>query len=118
MPAGLNHGPGTAFVSSAFYHGERTADWTVTDVVLSRMVLSLGSCRHGTHALAHSRAETLLQRLGGPRFTDEETEAVAQHVARALQAGGEQTQARHVGNRPRASAPPSPHQMAPSARSC
>lgn len=75
-------------MSSAFYHGERTADWTITEVVLSRMALSLCSCRHRTHALALSRAETFLRGLGGPRFTDEETEAEAQHVAQALQAGG------------------------------
>ena len=54
------------------------------------MVLRPLSCRHGTHALALSQAETLLQGWGGPRFTGEETEAEVPHVAQALQAGEKQ----------------------------
>ena len=54
------------------------------------MVLRPLSCRHGTHALALSQAETPLQEWGGPRFTGEETEAEVPHVAQALQAGEKQ----------------------------
>ena len=54
------------------------------------MVLRPLSCRHGTHGLALSWAETLLWGRGGPCFTGEETEAEVPHVAQALQAGEKQ----------------------------